>query len=59
VKGLIKKAKVKNMTLDASMEEWHKDNILNFDHHKVDWQKVKKVWMDWTNANKQSLKKFS
>jgi len=34
VKGLIKKAKVKKMSLDAAMEEWHRDNILNFDHHK-------------------------
>lgn len=59
VKGLIKKAKVKNMSLNDSMEEWHKDNILNFDHHKVEWAKVKQVWMDWAEANKQTLKKFS
>ena len=58
VKGLIKKAKVKKISLDDSMEEWHKDNILQFNHHKTNWQDVKKIWMDWANANKQILKKF-
>lgn len=59
VKGLIKRAKTKRITLDAAMEEWHKDNILNFEHHKVDWQKVKKIWKDWAISNRDKLKKFA
>lgn len=58
VKGLIKKAKTKKIPLDAAMEEWHIDNILNFEHHKADWQKVKKVWVNWAITNKDKLKKF-
>jgi hypothetical protein len=59
VKGLIKRAKTKRISLDAAMEEWYVDNKLNFEHHQVDWKKVKKIWVDWTLANKDKLKKFN
>jgi hypothetical protein len=58
VKGLIKRAHTKRISLDAAMEEWHRDNILNFEHHKVDWAKVKQVWMDWATSNKNNIKAF-
>ena len=58
VKGFIKRAKVTKQTLDATMEQWHQDNIRQFDFHKADWPAVKKVWMDWALANKDKLKTF-
>lgn len=58
VKGLLKRAQVTKQTLDATMEQWHQDNIRQFEFHNTDWPSVKKVWMDWAQANKDKLKKF-
>lgn len=59
VKGLIKRAKVKGMSLDATMEEWYRENRLNFVGPTARWEDVKPVWMNWAKANKDKLKKFS
>lgn len=59
VKGLIRKAKTKKISLDAAMEEWHTDNILNFEYHQTDWSAVKKIWMDWAKTNRDKIKKFT
>jgi len=59
-KGLIKRASTKRMTLDAALEEWHTENIRQFQKKKrTDWQQVKKIWVDWIIANKDKLKKFT
>jgi hypothetical protein len=58
VKGLIKRAKVTKQSLDATMEQWHEDNIRHFELHNTNWAAVKKVWMDWAKVNKDKIKKF-
>lgn len=61
VKGLIKRARHKKITLDAAMEEWFDENVLKFDNPKEDWEKVKSVWMDYANdmRQKNKIKKFN
>tara|TARA_R110001592_G_scaffold299983_1_gene571043 strand:- start:253 stop:906 length:654 start_codon:yes stop_codon:yes gene_type:complete len=58
VKGLIKRAKVKKLSLDAAMEDYYNDYKRIFDAENTDWSKVKKIWMDWAKANKDKLKKY-
>lgn len=59
VKGLIKRAKTKRITLDQAMDQWYKENHRNFESVN-DWYDVKKIWMDWAleNLSKQKVKKF-
>ena len=59
VKGLIKRSKVVKQSLDATMEQWYRDNIRQFEFHNVSWPPIKKVWMDWAQANKDKIKKFT
>lgn len=58
VKGLVKRAKVKRISLDAALEDYYNDNKKVFAEEGTEWSKVKKVWMDWANANKDKLKKY-
>ena len=60
VKGLIKRAKTKRITLDQAMDQWYKENHRNFESIN-DWKNVKKIWMDWAleNLSKQKVKKFN
>ena len=58
VKGLIKRAKVKRVSLDDAMEDYYNDNKHIFSAEKTDWGKVKSVWMNWAKANKDKLKKY-
>lgn len=60
VKGLIKRASTKKMSLDSVMDEWYKENHRNFENVN-DWKDVKKIWMDWAkeNLSKQKVKKFN
>ena len=60
VKGLIKRAKTKRITLDQAMDQWYKENHRNFESVN-DWKDVKKIWMDWALENllKQKVKKFN
>lgn len=61
VKGLVKRARHKKITLDAAMEEWFDENVLKFDNPKEDWEKVKSVWMDYAKEMRQKnkIKKFN
>ena len=61
VKGLVKRARHKKITLDDAMEEWFSENVLKFDNPKEDWEKVKTVWMDYANdmRQKNKIKKFN
>jgi hypothetical protein len=58
VKGFITRARYKKQTLDQVMDDWQKENILNFQHHKdADWNEIKKTWLDWYMKNQDKLKK--
>lgn len=61
VKGLVKRARHKKITLNAAMEEWFDENVLKFDNPKEDWEKVKSVWMDYAKEMRQKnkIKKFN
>jgi hypothetical protein len=60
VKGLIKRAKTKKMTLNDTMEEWFGENKNNFESPEDDWEIVKTVWMDYARKmlEKEKVKKF-
>lgn len=69
VQGLVTRAmyntkhNLRKMTLDQAMEEWHSENIKNFEvsgqqgTQKADWSRIKSVWMNWAKANKDKLRK--
>jgi hypothetical protein len=61
VRGLIKRADTKKMTLGKTMDEWAKENQKKFKDFKKEWPKVKKMWMKYaTEMKKRGLvKKFS
>lgn len=61
VKGLVKRARHKKITLNDAMDEWFNENILKFDNPKEDWKIVKSVWMDYANKMRQKnkIKKFN
>lgn len=52
VKGLLKRAKVKRISFDEALEDYYNDNKRVFDKYNTNWSKVKSVWMDWYNKNK-------
>jgi hypothetical protein len=60
VKGLIKRANTKKISLDDAMEEWFKENKRKFDDPENEWAKVKNIWMSYANEmlKKQKVKKF-
>ena len=60
VRGLIKRAKTKRISLSDAMDEWFNENINKFDNPKRDWVKVKSIWMDYANKmrSKGQIKKF-
>jgi hypothetical protein len=60
VKGLIKRANTKRITLDDVMEEWFKENRRKFDDPENEWKQVKKIWKDYAfdMLKKQKIKKF-
>ena len=61
VKGLIKRARHKKITLSDAMDEWFNENILKFDNPTEDWKEVKSVWMNYANEMRQKnkIKKFN
>ena len=61
VKGLIKRARHKKITLSDAMDEWFNENILKFDNPNEDWKEVKSVWMNYANEMRQKnkIKKFN
>jgi hypothetical protein len=61
VRGLIKRANTKKISLSDAMEEWFKENKRNFKDPKKDWPRVKKVWMNYASEmrGKEKIKKFN
>jgi hypothetical protein len=61
VRGMIKRAKVKRMSLEDVMEEWFKENKKKFKNPKKEWPIIKNVWMNYANEmkSKQKIKKFN
>lgn len=58
VQGFITRARKKKQTLDQVMEDWHKENALNFKKHTdANWSEIKQTWMNWAKANKDKLRK--
>lgn len=58
VKGLLKRAKVKKITFDQSLEDYYNDYRDTFNLYGTDWSTVKKIWKDWALANRDRLRKF-
>ena len=60
VRGLIKRAKTKRMSLSDAMDEWFNENKGKFENPKEEWPKVKNIWMDYANKSrsKGQIKKF-
>ena len=64
VRGLIKRAKTKKISLSDAMDEWFEENKNKFDNPKKEWFQVKKVWMDYADkmkskeTQKQKVAKF-
>jgi hypothetical protein len=60
VRGLIKRAKTKRISLSDAMDEWFNENRGKFENPKKEWTKVKKIWMDYANKSrsKGQIKKF-
>lgn len=61
VRGLIKRAKTKKITLSDAMDEWFKENRRKFKKPKEEWPKVKEIWMSHANEmrKKEKVKKFN
>jgi hypothetical protein len=60
VRGLVKRAKTKKISLNFAMEEWFKENHRNFSDPDEEWPIVKSIWMDYANTmrEKEKIKKF-
>ena len=55
VKGLVKRAKVKKITLNTAMEGYYNDYKDTFKMYSTSWSKVKNIWMSWWKKNKHKL----
>ena len=60
VRGLIKRAKTKKISLSDAMDEWFNENQGKFDNPDDEWPVVKKMWMGHANGMrlKEKIKKF-
>lgn len=60
VRGLIKRSKVKKITLSQAMEEWFSENFKKFSDPENEWPIVKKIWMDYAKKMRslEKIKKF-
>jgi len=58
VRGLIKRAKTKRITLSAAMDEWFEENKLKFEDPDEEWPIVKNMWMEEANKRVGHYKKF-
>jgi hypothetical protein len=60
VRGLIKRAKTKRISLSDAMDEWFEENKMKFDNPDNEWPIVKKIWMGFANDMrlKEKTKKF-
>lgn len=55
VKGLVKRAKVKKISLNDAMEDYYNDYKDTFKMYSTSWSKVKNIWMGWWKKNKHKL----
>lgn len=60
VRGLIKRAKTKKISLSDAMDEWFNENQGKFESPDNEWTIVKKMWMGHANNMrlKEKIKKF-
>lgn len=58
VRGFIKRAKTKKMSLIDTMEEWAMENKKKFKDFESEWPKVKSIWLDYAIKMRGKLKKF-
>lgn len=60
VRGLIKRAKVKKITLDDAMDEWFKENQKKFKNGSEEWPIIKNIWKDYAKKmlSQGKVKKF-
>lgn len=59
VKGLVKRARVNKISFEQALEDYYNDYRASFQLYNTDWNQVKQIWMNWAEANKHILKKFS
>ena len=61
VRGLIKRSKVKKITLDDAMDEWYSENKKKFTGGETEWKKVKKTWKKYAVESKKTnrVKKYT
>jgi hypothetical protein len=58
VRGLIKRAKTKRITLSAAMDEWFEENKMKFENPDEEWPIIKNMWMEEANKRVGHYKKF-
>jgi len=60
VRGLIKRANTKKISLSDAMNQWFKENKRKFENPIEEWPKVKRIWMDHAKEmrEKEKVKKF-
>lgn len=60
VRGLIKRAKTKKISLNKAMNEWFNENFRQFNDPSTEWPMVKDVWMEYATEmrEKEKIKKF-
>ena len=61
VRGLIKRAKTKKISLNKAMNEWFNENFRQFNDPSTEWPMVKDVWMEYATEmrEKEKIKKFN
>jgi hypothetical protein len=61
VRGLIKRAKTKKISLNKAMNEWFNENFRQFNDPSTEWSMVKDVWMEYATEmrEKEKIKKFN
>lgn len=61
VRGLIKRAKTKKISLNKAMTEWFNENFRQFNDPSTEWPMVKDVWMEYATEmrEKEKIKKFN
>lgn len=58
VRGLIKRAKTKRITLSTAMDEWFEENKMKFQDPETEWPIVKNIWMEEANKRIGHYKNF-
>jgi len=60
VRGLIKRAKTKKISLDDAMDEWFEENKKKFKNPENEWTIIKGIWKKYANEmrNSERVKKF-